>query len=48
MSPEMISDTIEIMKTGIRENIHINAIVNNRVGRNAPLIASEIDGYFEF
>jgi len=42
MKPQMIADTIEIMKEGIKDGACINVIVNNRAGGNAPLIAKEI------
>ena len=46
MNPEMIIETIEIVKAAIKENIEINIIVNNRAGGNAPLIAREIASHF--
>ena len=38
----MIPKAFEIMKAGIKEGVEANIIVNNRVGGNTPLIASEI------
>ncbi|MBN2543797.1 DUF72 domain-containing protein [bacterium] len=46
MNPEMIIETVEIMKTAIKEGFHVNVIVNNRAGGNAPLIAREIANDF--
>ena len=42
MQPEMILETVEIMKRGIEKGVLVNLIVNNRTGGNAPLIAQEI------
>ena len=42
MSPQMISDTVEITEEGIKDGVYVNVIVNNRAGGNAPMIAKEI------
>jgi uncharacterized protein YecE (DUF72 family) len=42
MNTEMISETVEIMKKGIKAGVDVNVIVNNRVVGNAPLVAKEI------
>jgi len=42
MSPRMIHETVEIMGAGIDQDVHINVIINNRAGGNAPLIAQKI------
>jgi uncharacterized protein YecE (DUF72 family) len=42
MSPGMIDETVEIMGTAIHQDVHINVIINNRAGGNAPLIAQKI------
>jgi hypothetical protein len=42
MNPEMIDDTIEIIKEGIRRRKRMNLIINNRAGGNAPMIAQQI------
>jgi len=42
LAPEMILETVEIMRTAIEKGLGINAIINNRAGGNAPLIAQEI------
>jgi hypothetical protein len=38
MNPEMIPDTVEILKTAIEKGVRVNVIVNNRAGGKAPLI----------
>ncbi len=40
--PEMILDTVEIMKQAVEQGVTVNVIVNNRAGGNAPLIARMI------
>jgi hypothetical protein len=42
LQPEMVLETIEIMRAAIEQQILINVIVNNRAGGNAPLIARHI------
>jgi hypothetical protein len=42
MQPEMVLDTVEIIKAAIEKGIMVNPIINNRAGGNAPLIAREI------
>jgi hypothetical protein len=42
MNPGMIDQTVEIMGTAIQQEVHINVIINNRAGGNAPLIAQKI------
>jgi hypothetical protein len=46
LQPEMILETVEIMKTAIARGVLVNLIINNRAGGNAPLIAREIAGKF--
>ena len=46
MAPQMIPDTLEIMRAGIKEGVFVNVIVNNRAGGNAPSIAQEISRRF--
>jgi uncharacterized protein YecE (DUF72 family) len=46
MNPEMIPDTVEILKTATEKGVSVNVIVNNRAGGNAPLIAREIAAQF--
>ncbi len=42
MQPEMVLETVEIVKTAIEQGVLVNLIINNRAGGNAPLIAQEI------
>jgi uncharacterized protein YecE (DUF72 family) len=42
MSHEMIDDTVEIIKEGIKRRKRMNLIINNRAGGNGPIIAQEI------
>lgn len=42
MAPEMVLETVEIMKGAAEKGVLVNLIVNNRAGGNAPLIAREI------
>lgn len=42
MQPEMVLDTMEIIKAAIEKEVLVNLIINNRAGGNAPLIAQEI------
>jgi hypothetical protein len=44
--PEMIQDTVDIMRKGIDENIETNILINNRSGGNAPLIAERLSNEF--
>ena len=46
MQPEMVLETVEIMKTAIEKGVMVNLIINNRSGGNAPLIAEEIGKKF--
>jgi hypothetical protein len=39
LQPEMVLETIEIMRAAIEQRLLINVIVNNRAGGKAPLIA---------
>ena len=42
LQPEMILETVEIVKGAVEKGVLVNLIVNNRAGGNAPLIAREI------
>lgn len=42
LQPEMVLDTVEIIKGAVEKGILVNLIINNRAGGNAPLIAREI------
>jgi uncharacterized protein YecE (DUF72 family) len=40
--PEMILETVEIMRQGVEQGVLVNVIINNRAGGNAPLLAQMI------
>lgn len=42
MAPEMILETVDIIKGAIEKGMLVNLIINNRAGGNAPLIAQII------
>ncbi len=42
LQPEMVLETVEIMRQAVEKGITVNVIVNNRAGGNAPLIAQAI------
>ena len=42
LQPEMILETVEIVKGAIEKGVLVDLIINNRAGGNAPLIAREI------
>jgi len=42
VNPEMINETVEIIKAGIKAGVNTNVILNNRVNGNAPTLAQEI------
>ena len=42
LQPEMVLDTVEIVKLAIDNGKTVNVLVNNRSGGNAPLIAQKI------
>jgi hypothetical protein len=46
LPPEMVLETVEIIKGAIEKGRLINLIINNRAGGNAPMIAREIAGKF--
>ena len=46
VQPEMIQDTVDIMRQGIEEDLETFILINNRSGGNAPLIAEKIAGAF--
>ena len=46
LDPRMIDETTDVMKEAIARDIHINVIINNRSGGNAPLIAQRIATQF--
>ena len=47
MNPEMVNETVEIIKAGIKNGVTTNVILNNRVNGNAPTLAREISQHFE-
>jgi uncharacterized protein YecE (DUF72 family) len=46
LHPQMVSETVAMMKTAIHKGVTLNVIVNNRAGGNAPLIATEIVNHY--
>ncbi len=46
LNPQMIRETVDLVRQGILAGVRANVIVNNRAGGNAPLIAREIAAYF--
>jgi uncharacterized protein YecE (DUF72 family) len=42
LQPEMVLETVEIVKTAIEKGVRANLIINNRAGGNAPMIAQII------
>jgi hypothetical protein len=42
MAPEMVLETVDIIKSTIEKGVLANVFINNRAGGNAPLIAQEI------
>jgi uncharacterized protein YecE (DUF72 family) len=46
MSPQMIEDTVEIMLAAIDQGVHIDVVINNRAGGNAPVVAQKISETF--
>lgn len=46
LQPEMVLETVEIMRRAIEQGKTVNVLVNNRAGGNAPLIAREISEKF--
>lgn len=46
MNPQMVAETVELIRTAIQQGIHTNVIINNRAGGNAPLIARKISHRF--
>jgi hypothetical protein len=46
LQPEMVLETVDIVKAAIEKGMLVNLIVNNRAGGNAPLVAQEIGEKF--
>ena len=42
MSPQMVGETAEIMRSAVHEGVRANVMINNRAGGNAPLIAQMV------
>ena len=42
LQPEMIEDTVRIMRAGVEAGVEMHVIVNNRAGGNAPEIARRL------
>jgi len=42
LHPEMVLETVEILRTAVEKRVLVNLIIYNRAGGNAPLIAQEI------
>ena len=46
LNPQMIEDTVQLIKEAIRREKRIAIIINNRAGGNGPLIAKQIAARF--
>ena len=46
MNPQMVDQTVHIMRAAIESDTQINVIINNRAGGNAPMIAQRIASRF--
>ncbi len=42
LQPEMVLETVEIIKRAVDQGMTVYVIVNNRAGGNAPLMAQQI------
>jgi uncharacterized protein YecE (DUF72 family) len=42
LQPEMVLETVEIVKGAVEKGVLVNLIINNRAGGNAPMIAQAI------
>jgi hypothetical protein len=42
LRPEMVLETVDIIKGAIEKGVLVNLIINNRAGGNAPMIARKI------
>jgi len=42
MAPEMVLETVDIIKGAIEKGMLVNLVINNRGGGNAPMIAQII------
>ncbi|MBW2056292.1 MAG: DUF72 domain-containing protein [Deltaproteobacteria bacterium] len=46
MSPHMVDETVEVMSEAVDRGVHVNVVINNRAGGNAPIIAQKISRRF--
>lgn len=46
LQPQMVKDTVEIMRQAVEQGVYLNVIINNRSGGNAPSIARLIAAQF--
>jgi hypothetical protein len=46
LPPEMVAETVTLMRKGIEKGVKMKIIINNRTGGNVPLIAKEIVNHF--
>ena len=42
LHPEMVLETVEIVKSAVETGLRVNLIISNRTGGNAPMIAQGI------
>ena len=42
LQPEMVLETVDIIKGAIEKGVLVNMVINSRAGGNAPLIAQKI------
>jgi hypothetical protein len=42
LQPEMVLETVDIIRGAVERGVLVNLLVNNRAGGNAPLIARQI------
>jgi hypothetical protein len=42
LDPEMIEETAKIVNEAMKDKIHVNLIINNRAGGNAPVVAQKV------
>ncbi len=42
MSPRMVEDSVALMREAIARDTHVNVLINNRAGGNAPQMAQEV------
>ena len=46
LQPEMVADTVSLMRSGVDQGVKMNVFINNRVGGNAPIIAQKVTAKF--